>query len=104
MGRDKEMLVAFPYPGWTVVGYEWQLHISWKEESDKVVSFYPPPSGGLQAVANRSENVFGPYQLLSAKMNSYLDIFRLRRLISRLEKWLLEEYKSWVFKHVLGLE
>jgi hypothetical protein len=40
MGRDKEMLVGFPYPGWTVVGYEWQLHISWKEESDKVVSFY----------------------------------------------------------------
>jgi hypothetical protein len=41
MGRDKELLVASPYPGWTVVGHEWQLHISWKDESGKVVSFYP---------------------------------------------------------------
>jgi len=38
MGRDKEMLEGSPYPGWTVVGYEWQLHISWKEDSGKVVS------------------------------------------------------------------
>lgn len=38
MGRDKEMLESFPYPGWTVVGHEWQLHISWKEDSGRVVS------------------------------------------------------------------
>jgi len=38
MGRDKKMLVGFPYPGWTVVDHEWQLHISWKEDSGKVVS------------------------------------------------------------------
>ncbi|KAH6661864.1 hypothetical protein B0J14DRAFT_663144 [Halenospora varia] len=38
MGRDKEMLEGFPYPGWTVVGHEWQLHISWKEDSGKVGS------------------------------------------------------------------
>ncbi|PVH71698.1 hypothetical protein DL98DRAFT_93742 [Cadophora sp. DSE1049] len=41
MGRDKEMLKGFPYPGWTVVGYKWQLHISWKEDSGKVVLFGP---------------------------------------------------------------
>lgn len=38
MGRDKEMMVSYPYPGWTVVGHELQLHISWKEDSGKVVS------------------------------------------------------------------
>ncbi|KFY66354.1 hypothetical protein V496_02105, partial [Pseudogymnoascus sp. VKM F-4515 (FW-2607)] len=37
MGRDTETLEGFPYPGWTVVGHEWQLHISWKEDSGKVV-------------------------------------------------------------------
>lgn len=39
MGRDEEMVEGFPYPGWTVVGYEWQLHISWKEKSGRVVGF-----------------------------------------------------------------
>jgi len=39
MGRDKEMLESFPFPGWTIVGDEWQLHISWKDDSGKVVSF-----------------------------------------------------------------
>jgi len=45
MGRDKEMLVGFPFPGWTVVGNEWQLHISWKEDSGKVVSVLLLPYG-----------------------------------------------------------
>jgi hypothetical protein len=40
MGRDKDMVDGFPYLGWTVVGHEWQLHISWKEASGKVVSVF----------------------------------------------------------------
>lgn len=83
MGRDKKMLEGFPYPGWTVVGHEWQLHISWKEDSGKVI-------------------VFGRYQLLSAKVNSYLDVFRLLRLFSKLKQWHLEDYKSWGYENVLG--
>jgi hypothetical protein len=52
-------------------------------------------------VADRVQIVFGPYQLLSAKVNSYLDIFRLLRLFSKLKQWLLEDYKCWVYEHVL---
>lgn len=39
-------------------------------------------------VADKLQIVFGPYQLLSAKVNSYLDIFRLLRLFSKLRQWL----------------
>lgn len=53
-------------------------------------------------VADRLQIVFSPYQLLSAKVNSYLVIFRLLRLFSKLKQWLLEDYKSWVHEHVLG--
>jgi hypothetical protein len=42
MGRDKEMLVGCPFPGWTVLGNGWQLHISWKEDSGNVVSVLLP--------------------------------------------------------------
>lgn len=42
MGRDEEMVEGFPYPGWTVVGYEWQLHISWKEKSGNGGRFSTP--------------------------------------------------------------
>jgi hypothetical protein len=39
MTRDTEPLAELlPYPGWTVIGYEWQLHISHKENSGGVVS------------------------------------------------------------------
>jgi hypothetical protein len=39
IARGTETLAElFPYPGWTVIGYEWQLHISHKENSGGVVS------------------------------------------------------------------
>jgi hypothetical protein len=41
MARDMETLAELiPYPGWAVIGYEWQLHISRKENSGGVVSPY----------------------------------------------------------------
>ena len=43
MGGDRKMVEGFPYPGWTIVGDEWRLHISWKEKDDsgRVVSGIP---------------------------------------------------------------
>ena len=40
MGGDEETVERFPYPGWTVVGHEWQLHISWKGRDGNVVGFF----------------------------------------------------------------
>lgn len=48
--------------------------------------------------------VFGPYKLLNASTSSYIDIFRLRRLIEVVKKWLLTRYRSWCFKELLGIE
>lgn len=45
MGKaDSDKMKLLPYPGWTVVGHSWELHISWKkmdEDSGSVVGSAP---------------------------------------------------------------
>ena len=101
MGRDKEILEGFPYPGWTVVG---AMNDSCTYHGRKTPTRWWVSFASLwpSVVAKRLQIVFGPYQRLPAKVNSYLDIFRLLTLFSKLQQWFLEDYKSWVYEHVMG--
>ncbi|KAK5018655.1 hypothetical protein BJ546DRAFT_1080218 [Cryomyces antarcticus] len=76
----------YPFMGWTVVGHEWKLHLSWMEED----------SGRILVV--------GPFSPLTTGTSTYFDIFKLLELACRLRRWLAERYWPWLSSEVLGVD
>ena len=64
-----------PFVGWTVIGHRWDLYITWLKSDDGVVFWGP---------------------VLSSRTSSYVGLFKILKLLERMDKWMSEVYWSWL--------
>jgi hypothetical protein len=91
-----------PFLGWTVIGHDWKLHISWKDSSGNVVSCLVC-SYKMITKANLclEKTVLGPWRLLNAGTSSHFEILSLLVLVHNVKKWLEQDYWLWLREEVL---
>lgn len=80
-----------PLLGWRVIGHEWRLHVSWRDDNTgEVVSL--SQSSYVSVGCLKVQVVLGPWTLLTASTVSFHDIFLLINIVGKVGKWLCDEY------------
>ena len=91
-----------PLLGWTVVGHDWMLHMSWKLEDGEVVSSRTLIILSMELI--NIQVVCGPWRKLDAGTDTYEGIFKLLHLIAQVGQWLQGDYWTWFSDGVVVTE
>ena len=92
-----------PFLGWTVVGHNWMLYMSWKLDNREVVSLRTPAII-LSIELINMQVVCGPWKAFDAGTDTYRGIFKLLHLIAEVGQWLQKEYWTWFSDGIVKAE
>lgn len=91
-----------PLLGWTVVGHDWMMHMSWKLDDGQVVSLKPDVQCYDEELIS-VQVVCGPWRKLDAGTDTYEGIFKLLHSIAHVGQWLQKDYWEWLLASVAAI-
>ena len=85
VGSKESSSDFLPVIGWTIVGHDWHFHMAYEFTIEN----------------QRSIRVMGRLKKLTADTESYLGIFRLLDLVTRVKDWSRDVHWPWLSKEIL---